>query len=47
MTENLQEDLQPAEDSILGSSSNSSDEEDNQNRRTSYAENRRSKGIIN
>jgi len=47
MTENLQEDLQPAEDSILGSSSNSSDEEDNQNRRTSYAEIRRSKGIIN
>ena len=40
MTENLAEDMQ---DYILGSSSDSSDDEDNQNRRSSYADNRRSK----
>ncbi len=43
MTDNLAEDLPPADDSILGSSSNSSDDEDNQNRRSSYADKRRSK----
>lgn len=42
MTENLAEDLPHADDSILGSSSsNSSDDEDH--RQISYAENRKSK----
>lgn len=42
MTENLAEDLPHADDSILGSSSSNSSDEDDA-RRTSYADNRQSK----